>query len=75
VYPLRYTEDFFAKFDEVAARISSTGAEDIFETGSRTGLKNSFFARLKRCEARRGKRGEKPEVYPLRYTQGFFREV
>jgi hypothetical protein len=34
VYPLRYTEDFFAKFDEVAARISSTGAEDIFETGS-----------------------------------------
>ena len=26
--------DFFAKRDEVAARISSTGAEDIFETGS-----------------------------------------
>jgi hypothetical protein len=50
VYPLRYTEDFFAKFDEVAARISSTGAEDTFETGSTTGLKNSFVARLKRCE-------------------------
>ncbi|MFO0415954.1 MAG: hypothetical protein ACK5Y6_01580, partial [Pseudomonadota bacterium] len=31
----RYTEDFFAKFDEVAARISPTGAEDIFQTGSR----------------------------------------
>jgi hypothetical protein len=27
-------KDFFAKFDEVAARISLTGAEDIFETGS-----------------------------------------
>jgi hypothetical protein len=48
VYPLRYTEDFFTKFDEVAARISSTGAEDTFETGSTTGLKNSFVARLKR---------------------------
>jgi hypothetical protein len=35
VYPLRYTEDFFAEFDEVAARISPTGAEDIFETGSK----------------------------------------
>jgi Flp pilus assembly protein TadG len=39
---------------------------------SRTGLKNSFVARLKRCEARRGKRGKKPEVYPLRYTEDFF---
>jgi hypothetical protein len=35
VYPLRYTEDFFAKFDEVAARISSTEAEDTFETSSK----------------------------------------
>ena len=34
MYPLRYTEDFFAKFDEVAARISSTAAEDTFETSS-----------------------------------------
>jgi hypothetical protein len=34
VYPQRYTEDFFAKFDEVAARISSTEAEDAFETSS-----------------------------------------
>jgi hypothetical protein len=37
VYPLRYTEDFFEEFDEVAARISATGAEDIFETGLNTG--------------------------------------
>jgi hypothetical protein len=29
-YPQRYTEDFFAKFDEVAARIASTEAEDTF---------------------------------------------
>ena len=34
VYPLRYTEDCCAKFDEVAARISSTEAEDTFETSS-----------------------------------------
>jgi hypothetical protein len=27
-------KDFAAKFDEVAARTPSTGAEDIFETGS-----------------------------------------
>jgi hypothetical protein len=27
-------KNFFKRFDEVAARISSTGAEDIFETGS-----------------------------------------
>jgi hypothetical protein len=48
VYPLRYTEDFFAKFNEVAARISSTGAEDIFETGSskKLGLKTSSFGGL-----------------------------
>jgi hypothetical protein len=36
--PLRYTQGFFAKFNEVAARISSTGAEDIFETGSNRSL-------------------------------------
>jgi hypothetical protein len=48
VYPLRYTEDFFAKFDEVAARISSTGAEDIFKTGSRAlwDLNAILFAKL-----------------------------
>ncbi|MFN5062385.1 MAG: DHH family phosphoesterase, partial [Pseudomonadota bacterium] len=39
---------------------------------SRTGLRNSLVARLKRCEARRGKRAKKPEVYPLRYTEDFF---
>ena len=27
-------KDFFAEFDEVAARISPTGAKDIFEAGS-----------------------------------------
>jgi hypothetical protein len=31
---LRYTEDFFAMFDEVAAGISSSAAGDIFEMGS-----------------------------------------
>ncbi len=36
LYPLRYNQGFFAKFDEVAARISPTGAGGIFETGSRT---------------------------------------
>ncbi len=34
VYPLRYAEDFFAEFDEVAACISSAAADDIFETTS-----------------------------------------
>ncbi len=33
-YPPRHTEDFFAKFDEVAARTSSILAEDIYETSS-----------------------------------------
>jgi hypothetical protein len=40
VYPPRYTEDFFERFDEVAARISSTEAEDTFETSS-----NPYFSR------------------------------
>ncbi|MFN4895726.1 MAG: S8 family peptidase [Pseudomonadota bacterium] len=35
MHPLRYAEDFFAKFDQVAARISSSAAQDIFEIGSR----------------------------------------
>jgi hypothetical protein len=35
-YPLRYTEDFFAKFDEVVDRISSTAVEDTFETSTNT---------------------------------------
>jgi hypothetical protein len=34
VYPLRYTEHFFAKVDEAAARKSLAAAEDIFETTS-----------------------------------------
>ena len=33
-YPLRYSEDFFVKCDEVAVRISSTAAEDTFEISS-----------------------------------------
>jgi regulator of protease activity HflC (stomatin/prohibitin superfamily) len=41
-------------------------------TPTRTGLKSGFVARLARCEARGGKRAKQPEVYPLRYTQGFF---
>ena len=32
---LRYTEDFFVKFDEGAVRISSSAAEDTFESSSR----------------------------------------
>ena len=34
MYPLRYIEDFFAKPDEVAARIALPVAEDTFETSS-----------------------------------------
>ena len=45
-----------------------------FKKDPRTGLTNSFVARLTRCEARRGKRAKKPEVYPLRYTEDFFAE-
>jgi hypothetical protein len=37
-YPLRYTEDFFARFDEVVNLISSTVAEYTFETSSRLDL-------------------------------------
>jgi hypothetical protein len=33
-YPSRYTEDFLAKFCEVAARRSSTASADIYETSS-----------------------------------------
>ncbi len=44
----------------------------LFEDIARTGLKRSFVARSARCEARRGKRAKKPEVYPLRYTEDFF---
>jgi len=32
LYPPGYTEDFFAKFDEIGACISLAAAEDIFET-------------------------------------------
>ncbi len=32
---LRNTRGFFAKFDEVVARISSTSAEETFETSSK----------------------------------------
>jgi hypothetical protein len=35
VYSPRYTEGFYARFDQVAVRISSTEAEDTFETSSR----------------------------------------
>jgi hypothetical protein len=35
VCPLRYTQTFLVKFDEVAAPISSTAAEDTFEASSR----------------------------------------
>jgi TolB protein len=38
-YPLRYTGDFFAMFDEVAAGISSSAVGDIFEIGSRSRMR------------------------------------
>jgi hypothetical protein len=56
-YPLRYTEDFFAMFDEVAAGISSSAAEDIFEMGSRLVASSLAQAWLQHSEINELRRG------------------